>query len=186
LKTSAAVASLLLILSAFGVRADDCRSTIISYEDRCSPNPNSGLIKVGKCNFEEAKTNFLWASKLDAGAVKTFRSAFDRCDRTDVNTKEDVVTRNFYAAVLAQTHNMQALCSLVNCWGSGELDGYLQSEYLQGHLYGQTQTPTPTEQTQRLCCPLPYVLNNKSGVCESGLFTGDPDIDSKTIAPSPC
>jgi hypothetical protein len=141
MKTAVAIAGLLFSIVAVDARAADCASAAIAYANRCSPSAGTCTSK----EFEEAKTNFFWASKRDAGAVKRFRDVFDHCDSTN-----DVVKKNYYSAILAQTHNMRALCTIAYCWNSGLLTGYLQAENSFGHLYkGQTAaTPQPPS---RLC-----------------------------------
>jgi hypothetical protein len=148
MKISVAIASVLLSLFAYPARADNCAGAAVSYAQQCTAPPDEkGLSLAATCNsdkFEEAKTNFLWASKRDPGAVGHFRFVFDHCEAV-----EDVVERNIYSAILSQTHNLRALCTIADCWESGELLGYLQSEHLLGRLYVGNASPQP--KTKPIC-----------------------------------
>lgn len=140
MKFSLLVLALILVLPRPAL-ADDCEALFNQYTERCyPPEDKDGLVSVPACHFSEAKTNFLWATKLNPGAVETFRKIFDRCDQTDNDPRRDVINKNAYAAALAQTHNTNAMCSISNCWANSELDGYLVVEYGAGRLYGAKPT----------------------------------------------
>ena len=129
--------------------ADDCFLAVDHYLQMCPHGRiENGLEYLRPCDFEKAKTNFLWASKKDPGAVKTFRNAFDHCS-TNVGALSTpiVVLKNYYSAILAQTHNMDALCSIRACWETGELTGYLEYENSVGHLYAGNSPPPKQQRT---------------------------------------
>lgn len=130
-------------LFAEGAQADDCGVRAQKYEDACpsAPVDENGLSPV-ICDIEKAKKNFNWASKLDASAANRFRYTFDNC-ASDGGTY-DIADKNIYAAILSQTHNMDALCSIKNCEDSGDIYEFLGEELALGHLYkGKSATPAP-------------------------------------------
>jgi hypothetical protein len=146
-----------LLLSA--ARADeDCFDAAQTYIDMCPKGRiENGLEYLPSCNLGKAKANFLWASRNDPGAVKTFRTVFDHCS-TRIDWAPKIVVKNYFSAILAQTHDMDALCSIAACFNTGELTGYLEYENIAGHLYTgnspkEPTTPSPQGLTDGCNCP---------------------------------
>lgn len=110
--------------------ADDCISAAYRLAEHCPTISDGQFNVIPECKFEEAKINFLWASRNNPGASDHFRSIFDSCDSPDAS----VIEKNIAASIITQMHNMTAMCSISNC-KYGDLQGFLLIERSQHRLY---------------------------------------------------
>lgn len=137
-------------------KADDCVAAAHQLTAECPAISDGQFNFVPECKFNEAKTNFLWSSRDNPGAVTHFREIFDTCNTPDLSTIE----KNIAAAIISQMHNMNALCSIYYCT-FGDMQGFLLVERSHHRLYegAPAKTSRPTNR-----CAAGYILSE--GICQ--------------------